>query len=424
MTSCTAAERWRWSRQRRDSAARSSPSVSRLLADPVLRRRLAERGRALAAAYSWPRVAAAHRDLYARTARVGPMPDRYADILVVDLLGGIGDLLMLLPAMHGLARRQPGRPAAGPHPRARAPTWCAPTRRWPRCARPGTAGPARSGRRSSAALAARRPDLAVSTTRYDGIPDLLRGRRHPRASPTCGGDPPPDAAGRRTATWRLLHAEGLLDPAGPDRPTPGAPARDQRAPAGESGRSARLVAASPAVDRPARGAGHRRRDGGQTLAVTAPGATLAGAPDAAAGHPVLTVGPVDPEAPLGVPLPPRRPAHPRRAVRRRGPPGRRGGRPRHRAGAARRRGRRDDRGALRAHRRPALRGRRPRPPGTARSARTAGPPRSPTALLVAGALPARRRRSGLHGRPGRDTGHATAVRAATRRPCPAVAGAD
>ncbi|MEH1102229.1 glycosyltransferase [Micromonospora sp. CPCC 205561] len=50
---------------RRDSAA-IVRTVGRLLADPVLRRRLAERGRAFAAAYSWPRVAAAHRDLYAR----------------------------------------------------------------------------------------------------------------------------------------------------------------------------------------------------------------------------------------------------------------------------------------------------------------------------------------------------------------------
>ncbi|WP_158554109.1 hypothetical protein [Micromonospora deserti] len=37
------------------------------------------------------------------------MPERYADILVVDLLGGIGDLLMLLPAVHGRARRQGAR---------------------------------------------------------------------------------------------------------------------------------------------------------------------------------------------------------------------------------------------------------------------------------------------------------------------------
>ncbi|SCL28014.1 Glycosyltransferase involved in cell wall bisynthesis [Micromonospora rhizosphaerae] len=52
-------------RHRRDSAAIVS-AVGRLLADPVLRRRLAERGRAFVAPYSWPRVAGAHRDLYRR----------------------------------------------------------------------------------------------------------------------------------------------------------------------------------------------------------------------------------------------------------------------------------------------------------------------------------------------------------------------
>ncbi|MFC4018757.1 glycosyltransferase [Micromonospora sp. GCM10011542] len=51
---------------RRDSAA-IVRTVGGVLADPVLRRRLAERGRTFAAAYSWPGVAAAHRDLYART---------------------------------------------------------------------------------------------------------------------------------------------------------------------------------------------------------------------------------------------------------------------------------------------------------------------------------------------------------------------
>ena len=34
--------------------------------------------------------------------------DEVADVLVVDLLGGIGDLVMLLPSLRGLARRHPG----------------------------------------------------------------------------------------------------------------------------------------------------------------------------------------------------------------------------------------------------------------------------------------------------------------------------
>ncbi|SCL27974.1 Glycosyltransferase involved in cell wall bisynthesis [Micromonospora pallida] len=51
--------------RRRDSDALAA-TVGRVLADPVLRRRLAERGRTLAAGHAWPRVATAHRDLYQR----------------------------------------------------------------------------------------------------------------------------------------------------------------------------------------------------------------------------------------------------------------------------------------------------------------------------------------------------------------------
>ncbi|MEU4567743.1 glycosyltransferase [Micromonospora sp. NPDC023956] len=51
--------------RRRDSEA-LAVTLGRVLADPVLRRRLGERGRTLAAGYAWPRVAAAHRDLYRR----------------------------------------------------------------------------------------------------------------------------------------------------------------------------------------------------------------------------------------------------------------------------------------------------------------------------------------------------------------------
>ena len=35
------------------------------------------------------------------------MPDRFREILVVDLLGGLGDLCMVLPAVHALRRRNP-----------------------------------------------------------------------------------------------------------------------------------------------------------------------------------------------------------------------------------------------------------------------------------------------------------------------------
>jgi len=50
----------------RRNAAAIADAVERLAADPDLRRRLAAAGRRYAARHSWPRVAAAHRDLYAK----------------------------------------------------------------------------------------------------------------------------------------------------------------------------------------------------------------------------------------------------------------------------------------------------------------------------------------------------------------------
>ncbi|MEV4463529.1 glycosyltransferase family 9 protein [Micromonospora echinofusca] len=221
------------------------------------------------------------------------MPERYADILVVDLLGGIGDLLMLLPAVHGLARRNPGArlrllthdPGAD---LVRADPAVAEVRT-PRHGRPGAEREA-----VLAALAATRPDLAVSTTRYDGIPDLLEAGAG-RAVTDLWRDPPPQQpVGDRYL--EVLCAEGLL---------------------GAADRSAR-----PRVylDGAARRAGERAvaRLVGEPLAppvvlVTDAGMAVKRWPRAhwrglaraltRRGHPVLTVGPVDPAAPLGVPLP-------------------------------------------------------------------------------------------------------------------------
>ena len=50
-------------------------------------------------------VPAARRDLDAERRRRVAAPDR---ILVVDLLGGVGDLVMALPLVHALHRRHPG----------------------------------------------------------------------------------------------------------------------------------------------------------------------------------------------------------------------------------------------------------------------------------------------------------------------------
>ncbi|MFC0528966.1 glycosyltransferase [Phytohabitans kaempferiae] len=52
-------------RGRRDAAA-IAVALRRLIGDPALRERLAAGGRSLAAAHTWPAVARAHRDLYAR----------------------------------------------------------------------------------------------------------------------------------------------------------------------------------------------------------------------------------------------------------------------------------------------------------------------------------------------------------------------
>ncbi len=93
------------------------------------------------------------------------MADSYRDILVVELLGGIGDLIMTLPVVHGLARRNPGavmrvithEPGADLVRGDPAVTEVL----VPRHDRPGAERDA-----VASALAARRPDLAVTTTRF------------------------------------------------------------------------------------------------------------------------------------------------------------------------------------------------------------------------------------------------------------------
>ncbi|MGK5673749.1 glycosyltransferase family 9 protein [Micromonospora sp. URMC 106] len=221
------------------------------------------------------------------------MPEVYADILVVDLLGGIGDLLMLLPAVHGLARRNPGArlrmithdPGAE---LVRADPAVAEVAT-PRHGRPGAEREA-----VAAALAAGRPDLAVSTTRYDGIPELLAAGAG-RAVTNLWRDPPPhQPVGARYL--EILHAEGLL--AAADRSArPRVHLPDEARRAGERA-VARLVGeplAPPVVLVTDAGMAVKRWPGRHWRA-------LAGEL-ARRGHPLLTVGPVDPAAPLGVPLP-------------------------------------------------------------------------------------------------------------------------
>ncbi|SCL27968.1 heptosyltransferase-1 [Micromonospora pallida] len=222
------------------------------------------------------------------------MADRYAEILVVDLLGGIGDLLMLLPAIHGLARRnpysrlrvlthEPGAELARVDPAVTEV-------RTPRHGRPGAERAA-----VVEALAARRPDLAVTTTRYDGIPDLLLAAAARCVTDLWRGPPPDEPVGARYL--RLLHAEGLLTRADLDaRPRVHLPAAARAA--GETS-VGRLVAAA---DRPAAPPVVLVTDAGMAVKrwPDASWRTLAGRL-AADGHPVLAVGAGD--DPPGVPLP-------------------------------------------------------------------------------------------------------------------------
>ena len=130
---------------------------------------------------------------------------RFAEILFVDLLGGIGDLVIALPAIHGLAASHPGarlrvlthEPGAGllrGDPAVSA----------VRVARDGAEREA-----VAAALAERRPDLAVTTTRYGGIPDLLRDCGARCVTDLWRGPPPDELIGDRYL--RILSGEGVLD---------------------------------------------------------------------------------------------------------------------------------------------------------------------------------------------------------------------
>ena len=126
------------------------------------------------------------------------------DLLVVDLLGGIGDLVMLLPSLRGLARRHPdaavrvlthapGATLLDPDPDVAE----------VRAVRKG-------GERAAvvAELERRPPDLVVSTTRYDGIAEEIE-RRVPRSVTDLWRRPPPDEPVAHRY-HRILAAEGLV----------------------------------------------------------------------------------------------------------------------------------------------------------------------------------------------------------------------
>jgi len=128
-----------------------------------------------------------------------------ARILVVDLLGGLGDLVMVLPVIHALHRRhpdaelrvlthQPGDVLLRHDP---AVTTVA-------CAERGRERPA-----VLAELDRWRPDLVVSTTRYDGIADAIE-ELTPQSVTNLWRSPPPDEpVGARYL--RILAREHVID---------------------------------------------------------------------------------------------------------------------------------------------------------------------------------------------------------------------
>ena len=127
-----------------------------------------------------------------------------ADVLVVDLLGGIGDLVMVLPSLRGLARRHP-RAAVRVLTHAPGATLLDPDPDVAevRAVRKGTERAA-----VVAELERRPPDLVVSTTRYDGIAEEIE-RRVSRSVTDLWRRPPPDEPVARRY-HRILTAEGLV----------------------------------------------------------------------------------------------------------------------------------------------------------------------------------------------------------------------
>ncbi len=127
--------------------------------------------------------------------------------LVVDLLGGLGDLVMVLPAVHALARRH------GPvRVLTHAPGHVL------LAADPAVAGVvvAEEGRELAAVEAEldRGPGLVVSTTDHSGIGAAIRARA-PRSVTNLWRNPPPDQPVAQRYV-EILAAEGLVD--GPYRP--------------------------------------------------------------------------------------------------------------------------------------------------------------------------------------------------------------
>jgi ADP-heptose:LPS heptosyltransferase len=129
------------------------------------------------------------------------------DILVIDLLGGLGDLVMALPVVHGLAARFPGAALRVlTHDPGATLLDTDPT-----VAEVLRAEKGREREAAEAAVAALgRTDLVVSTTRLHGIPDLVEERGVPGVTNLWRSPPPDEPVSRRYV--RILAEEGLVAP--------------------------------------------------------------------------------------------------------------------------------------------------------------------------------------------------------------------
>ena len=133
-------------------------------------------------------------------------------ILFVELLGGLGDLVIALPAIHALALS---------HPQARLSVLTFPpgaellaadplVHRLYRAARGDAGHPDRPRRAVEAILAAERPDLVVADTMYAGIDALLEASGA-RVVSNLWRHPPEDQLIERRFL-QILQQEGLIEP--------------------------------------------------------------------------------------------------------------------------------------------------------------------------------------------------------------------
>jgi hypothetical protein len=182
-------------------------ALGRLLDDPSLRERGWPRAVPRWAAGAAGRGSPRHTGSCTRMSPAGPMPDRFSDILVVDLPGGIGDLCRVLSAVHALHRRHPG---AALRVLTHAPG-AELLRSDPAVAEVHRVRKHDEHAAVVAELDRRAPDLVVSTTRFDGIAEEIDARGMRSVTNLWRRPPADEPVARRYVA--ILAAEGLVDSA-------------------------------------------------------------------------------------------------------------------------------------------------------------------------------------------------------------------